>query len=100
MKTITLKCKTCGPVKIDGSFTDHNEEAFIVPVGLAPTIQSLGRYYKTIMGYTYLDDTGNNISDDFLKVTMSDLSHADIYDDAVERKMHILEPVECWEQQI
>lgn len=100
MKEITLKCKTCGDVKISGSFTDNNEEAFIVPVALAPTIPALGKYYKTIVGNTYMKDTGNKLKDDFARVTIKDLSHADIFDDETERKMHILTPVECWEQQI
>lgn len=100
MKTITLKCKTCGPVEISGSFTDSGEEAFIVPVALAPTIPALGRYYKTIVGSTYTHNTGNKLTDDFCKVTITNLSHADMADCEVERKLHILEPVECWEQQL
>lgn len=93
MKSAKGTCKKCGEVEISGTWTNHAEEQFMIPVKLAPTIQALGKAYKELIGDTYKYNTGNTITDDFEKKTLS-LSHLCI--DDTDWDEHMMEPFEVW----
>ena len=89
-------CKKCGPVELSGTtWTDAGEEAFMVPVIIAPTIQALGKVYSRFIGGTYKYNTGNKITDDFERKFMS-LSHLTIDEPGWDE--HMMEPLEVWNQ--
>lgn len=99
MKSIKLKCKKCGDVEISTPFCEWDEEGFILPVALAPTIQSLGKFYNNYVGETYEYNTGNKISSSFEKQLL-ELKHTNPDEDGEDWQEHTLELTECWRELI
>ena len=93
-KEIIAKCKKCGDVVI--SYFEGTDGEMSIPVKICPTIQSVAKCYKRLIGATYFKNTGNKITNSFEK-RLIEPSHLNYEDDGYEiAKRHTLEPIECW----
>jgi hypothetical protein len=94
-KEIKAKCDICGVIKVQGPWSNANEENFIVPTKMCPTARSLGMYYKKHTGDDYKWLTGVPIEENYEKEVMR-LNHTNPDEDGDGWEKHLLEPLECW----
>ena len=99
-KTITLKCKLCGNIKIDYHFEGYDGELSI-PVGICPTLKDVAKYYKELVGESYHKATGCNLKEMFKKEYIYP-NHLSIDECGTkEAKKHkTLNAIECWCEQV
>lgn len=97
MKTTTLgKCRICGDVEV--SYFENYDGFMSIPVDICPTTSMLGKFYKSTVGATYNDNTGNKLAKSFERVWVepSHLCADHVGYDMM--KEHKLEPIECWRE--